>query len=270
MLSMRKVWAVVLATAVVSLTTVALAIPHGRHSPPATEPTSTDGTSLSIGRPNNGRLMNGALLPESEWLRYRSGDERFRYGTDELVAAVEIAAKHVMDAVPGARLTIGDISLHRGGRFRPHRSHRCGRDIDIAYYMVDADGSPAYAPRFVRFANDGTSRDHEYDTHLDDARNWELVSSLLSTQITSVQYMFVSHAIEQRLLDQARRVGADEELIARAETVLDQPRAGGRHDDHLHLRVYCDPDDRPRCVDPPPYHAWRPPDREAPQLAVAF
>jgi penicillin-insensitive murein endopeptidase len=254
--------------AVGSLTSAAFATPRGTRSRRAEPEVSSDGTSLSVGRPHRGRLLNGALLPETPWVRYRSGTDRFRYGTDELVTALEIAAKHVSDRLPGARLTVGDISVRRGGRLRPHRSHRNGRDVDVAFYMSDAEGAPVYAPRFIRVRNDGTSRESGVEARFDDARNWELVQSLLTSELVSVQYAFVSRALEQRLIEEGRRRGAGEDLLARAETVLDQPRAGGRHDDHFHVRIYCDRDDRPRCVDPPPYHAWRPTPAEAPQLAL--
>jgi penicillin-insensitive murein endopeptidase len=217
-----------------------------------------DGTSVSVGRATRGYLRNPSLLEESNWLRYRSGDARFRYGTDEMVRALEQAAKQVANELPGAELIVGDISRERGGRFTPHRSHRAGRDVDIAFYMRDADGAPVYPDRFVRFDGHGKSRITELGLSFDDARNWELVESLLTSEDLIVQYAFVSRALKRRLLVEGRRRGASEEVLMRAETVLQQPPRGGRHDDHFHVRVYCDANDKPVCIDRAPFHAWHP------------
>ena len=34
-------------------------------------------------------------------------------------------------------LPVGDVSYRGGGRMRPHRSHKDGRDIDAGYYFKD-------------------------------------------------------------------------------------------------------------------------------------
>jgi penicillin-insensitive murein endopeptidase len=47
------------------------------------------------------------------------------------------------------------------------------------------------------------------------------------------------------VLDAARAEGAPPELIAAAAAVLRQPTAGLAHDDHMHVRLYCAPGDRP-------------------------
>jgi hypothetical protein len=53
---------------------------------------------------------------------------------------------------PGARLSINDISLSKGGLFdwqtnwvKPHQTHRKGTDVDINQAPVDANGT-ALAP----------------------------------------------------------------------------------------------------------------------------
>ncbi|MCS6799041.1 MAG: penicillin-insensitive murein endopeptidase [Myxococcota bacterium] len=210
--------------------------------------------STSIGRTNRGRLEGGVLLPPSASLRWRNEVATTRWGTRELVALVEDAAEHVSRTLPGAQLVVGDLSRQGGGRFRPHRSHRNGRDVDIAFYMLDAQGRPAYAPRFVRFRGDGSERGGT--RRFDDARNWELVARLLTSPAAHVQWIFVSRPLEERLLAEGRRRGSSSELLARAAAVLDQPSRGGRHDDHFHVRIYCAADDRPRCIDEPPFHPW--------------
>jgi len=254
----RKSFAVTLIVALGLVASAALAIPPRGERARARRVVIEDGTSVSVGRATRGRLRNPALLEESDWVRYRNGDERFRWGTDEMIGALEQAGKHVSAEMPGSHLTVGDISRERGGRFRPHRSHTAGRDVDIAFYINDEDGAAAYPERFVRFNGHGKSRISDLGLVFDDARNWELVSSLLTSGDVIVQYAFVSRALKRRLLREGRRRGASEEVLARAETVLQQPPRGGRHDDHFHVRVYCDLGDKPTCRDRAPFHAWHP------------
>jgi penicillin-insensitive murein endopeptidase len=211
--------------------------------------------SISVGRHNAGRLLHGRELRESEHLRLKRPHGDQHHGTDELVMLLERAASEVARQFPGSRLTVGDLSRRRGGAFRPHRSHRTGRDVDIGFYIVDTAGQPVYVDRFYDFRADGTTRAHA-EWRFDDARNWALVAALVSQNEVPVQHIFVARWLRERLLAYARAIGAPAEVIARAEVVLDQPSRGGRHDDHFHMRIYCSADDRPRCVDEPPFHPW--------------
>jgi hypothetical protein len=52
------------------------------------------------------------------------------------------------------------------------------------------------------------------------------------------------------LLEHAAKIGEPEALIARVRKTLKQPGDSARHDDHLHVRVYCSPADKAYgCVD---------------------
>ena len=248
---MNKFSVVLLCWALGLVSTAVASTPRGRRARRGSDP-----TSLSIGTPSRGRLQNAALLSESDYVRYRSGTDVFRYGTDEMVYALEQAGKEVAARAAGASLTVGDISQRRGGRFRPHRSHRNGRDVDVAFYMTDTDGGVAYAERFVRFRRSGSARDRDLPLRFDDARNWAFLASMLMSDKAPVQHVFVSNDLKRRLLTEARRQGASEELLDRAQRVLRQPSSGGRHDDHFHMRIYCAPGDRPRCRDSAPFHPW--------------
>lgn len=223
---------------------------------PRAEAPSSEG-SVSIGRHNSGRILQARRLLESEHVRLKRPESDTAWGTDELIGLLERAAAHVAERVPGSRLTVGDISRRRGGRFAPHRSHRSGRDVDIGFYIVDGAGQPVYTDRFHDFRGDGTTRS-DPGWRFDDARNWALVEAMVTDLEAPVQYMFVWRPLRQRLLDHAASIGAPEELLERAAIVLDQPSRGGRHEDHFHMRIYCPPRDRPRCLDEPPFHAWVP------------
>jgi penicillin-insensitive murein endopeptidase len=221
----------------------------------AREAERSDPSSVSVGRHNRGRLVHGAELFEGEHLRFKSADTDHHHGTDELVAALHAAADRVWERLPGARLTVGDLSRPAGGRFRPHRSHQSGRDVDVGFYIVDLEGDPVEARRFMDFGPMGTTR-REPSWRFDDARNWTLVAHLLTQTDAPVQYLFVSRELRRRLLAEGARQGAEPELLARASEVLYQPPRGGRHRDHFHLRVYCDARDLPRCRDDGPHHPW--------------
>src|SRR5689334_10358262 len=156
------------------------------------EPIPAGAGSVSIGHPNRGRLVHGVLLPESESLSYRSGSPDTRWGTTEMVDALHRAANTVERLVPGAHLSVGDISRHNGGRFSPHHSHRNGRDVDIAFYWLDQEGQPVYPNRFVDALPDGTSRSWPEAIRFDDARNWALISTLVADDSARVQYIFVA------------------------------------------------------------------------------
>lgn len=211
--------------------------------------------SVSIGRHNTGRLLHGRELVDSEHVRLKHRDGDQHHGTDELVALIERAAAAVAEQFPGSRLTVGDLSRRRGGRFRPHRSHRSGRDADVGFFITNAAGELQYVDRFYDFRADGTTRASP-EWRFDDARNWAFVAAMVGQDEVPVQYVFVARWLKQRLLDHAAAIGAPAELIERATAVLDQPSRGGRHEDHFHVRIYCPREDLPRCQDDPPFHAW--------------
>lgn len=216
--------------------------------------------SLSIGRANRGRLRNGVQLQESELIRFKNGSpEHTRWGTAELVGMLERAAAHVARVLPGGRLTVGDLSRRNGGWFRPHRSHRSGRDADIVFYTMDEEEAPLEPITFVRYGRSGRGRGHHgQGTRFDDERNWELVAAMLTDRVAEVQYVFVSRRLRARLLETGERRGAAPDLLEKASIALEQPRRGGRHDDHFHVRIYCPADDLPRCRDTPPWRPWHP------------
>ena len=55
-----------------------------------------------------------------------------------------------------------------------------------------------------------------------------------------VQWVFVSRGLKARLLRHAIATQASPEAIFRASLVLQQPRSSSPHDDHFHIRIYCD------------------------------
>jgi penicillin-insensitive murein endopeptidase len=202
-------------------------------------------------------------LETSPHLAFKESSRETRFGTAELVGLLHRVAARVASQAPGARLHVGDLSREGGGRFGPHRSHRSGRDADLGFYLVDAAGSPVLTPRFHDIRRDGTSR-QDPSIRLDEARTWQLVEALVTDQEAPVQFIFLAHHLEERLLAEGRRQGASEELLARVDAVIEGDR---RHSNHMHVRIYCPLDDVPRCDEEPPFHAWV--DRSAARAAMA-
>ncbi len=216
--------------------------------------------SLSIGLAWRGQLRDGVLLRESDHVRYageyRDGG-RF-WGTSELVRLLERSAAQVARRLPGARLTVGELSARSGGRIAGHRSHQSGRDADLSFYMTDADRTPYHPFAFAAFDRHGVGLPPNESLRFDDARNWELVARRGADPDARLQYIFVADTIRARLLRTARTRRAPRRVVARAEALMVQPSHGHPHRNHFHIRIYCPPADRPRCEDREPFHAWYP------------
>lgn len=216
--------------------------------------------SKSLSFPWEGRLKNALKLQASEYVRhvneYATGGHF--YGTWELVQLIERASRRVAFRMPGPRLSVGELSRQGGGEIPGHHSHENGRDVDIGFYMTLADGRPYHGFAFADFSANGVGTGPNHMLRFDDARNWELLAKLISDSEARVQHIFVSEAIQQRLLNEGRRRGATAGLLARAKTVMTQPTEGHPHRNHFHVRIYCAPADRPGCKDRPPYYPWYP------------
>jgi murein endopeptidase len=108
--------------------------------------------SLSLGRPDNGRLVRGVRFPAQgttffTWdpLLHRSPDRPWRrYGNDRLVRIVLRVVAGYARAHPDApRVGIGDLSRPHGGYFGPkHVSHQSGLDVDVYYPRLDRRERP--------------------------------------------------------------------------------------------------------------------------------
>lgn len=211
-----------------------------------------DGTNVSVGKPSGGYLVAGRRLPDSgegfttkEVWRARG----VRYGTDELVDLLVAVGRQLAQS-PGEKLVVADLSIRNGGEAkRWHRSHQSGRDVDLVYFMRDAEGRPMEADAMRVFDQNGVARDGSGIT-IDIPRTWELVRSLITAREAIVQWVFMYQPIANKLLEHAIAKGEPEHLIVRAQLVMKQPGDSAPHDDHIHVRVYCTERDRAYgCVD---------------------
>ncbi|MGD8860904.1 MAG: penicillin-insensitive murein endopeptidase [Myxococcales bacterium] len=216
--------------------------------------------SRSVGLVTDGRLERGMRARQSEYIRYVGEYEpggKF-FGTWELVQLIERAARRVAFRLPGARLSIGELSRPHGGRIDGHRSHESGRDVDIGFYTTLPDGTPHYTYAFADFDHRGVGVAPNDYLRFDDARNWELVAKLVADGEARVQYIFVANELKYRLLREGQRRGAPRAVLERAKAVMVQPAHGHPHRNHFHVRIYCPPADQHVCKDRGPFWPWYP------------
>jgi murein endopeptidase len=188
---------------------------------------------VSIGTPNRGRLSGGVQLPESDLYKVRRPEESF--GSSHTIHEIQEAIATFRDG-SGYRgeLLIGAISLERGGRFRPHRSHQSGRDVDIRLPKKPGADAKSNVP-----------------TDIDWDAAWKLVEAFVEQG--DAEYIFLDYSRQKRLYDAAKRAGASDSTLDKA---IQYPRARStnhgvvRHAEghliHIHVRVQC-PRDQARC-----------------------
>jgi penicillin-insensitive murein endopeptidase len=232
------------------------------------------GLTGSVGMPNLGVQTGAVELPEQG-----KGFERYRpkgknhWGRPRLVSALTRIAGEIDAELPGGVLVIGDVGARSGGQIPGHASHRSGRDVDLLFYALTPAGAPIASPGFVRYEADGLAvvQGSEDYVRLDVAREWLLVKKLVNDREIGVQFLFISRPLEALLMDYARSRGEPLELQYRAQTVMLQPGDSLPHDDHLHLRIACSPDEiQSGCSGGGPYWEWLPALPETRQLDQAL
>lgn len=217
----------------------------------------------SIGMPHQGVQTGAVELPVrgTGYVRFRPKSPNY-WGNPRLVSAVERAAAAVHHALPeGPPLVVGDLSARHGGKIPGHNSHRTGRDVDLLWYVTTPAGAPIRNPGFIRVESDGLAKvlDTGDYVRLDLERQWLLIRELILDDHALVQWMFMSRELEALVVDYARARGEDLELVWRAETVMLQPGDSAPHDDHIHLRIACTPEEAVvGCAGGGPYWEWLP------------
>lgn len=207
----------------------------------------SDGTSISVGKPSRGRIVDGVRLPDRgegfmtrETWRTRGN----RFGTDELVDLLTAVSRRVAPKNDGIRLVVADLSGKGGGDSSQwHRSHQSGRDVDLLYYVKDKTGKAVENDAMHVFRGDLVAADGSGLT-VDIPRLWNLVRELLTAPEAPVQWVFMYQPIANALVEHAVKIGEPEALVERARKACKQPGDSAPHNDHMHVRVYCSFADR--------------------------
>jgi murein endopeptidase len=213
---------------------VSPAVPTGRDAFPVI---AVAPGGCSIGTPTRGHLRNGVQLPENPKL-YTVRNPEHSWGTSLAVESLQHGMAIFRQQTHFSReIWICDMSMHGGGRFRPHRSHTSGRDVDIRLPLrggVPADTIP------------------EDPSVVDWDAAWQLVKSLVATG--QVHYIFLARSRQVPLYKAALHAGETEAALAelmqypgRGRNTLLRHSAG--HTKHIHVRWKCAPDET-QCVDP--------------------
>lgn len=194
----------------------------------------------SIGRPDHGYLRKPTRLPRSSQY-YRRRVER-TYAVANLIDHTLNAIASVHDRFPKAhRLAIGDLSDEDGGSLSGHASHQSGRDIDIGLFYRQVPAG--YPEEFVVATK----------SSFDAAATWALLESLVATtgQAGGVEKVFVDYELQGWLYAEARKRGWSKTRLVDVFQYPDGKSAKHgvirhvpKHDDHLHVRFACLPDDR--------------------------
>jgi penicillin-insensitive murein endopeptidase len=256
-------------TSAVQAPVVAAVVAAPPAPPPAPDPVAEllalgGDHSTSVGAPGNGSLIGGVALPDGGpgFMHNPKRPTEARYGSVELVQAIVRAAAVVEHELPGSGLVVNDIGLEHGGRIAQHGSHENGRDADILFYVLDRDRKPLPSVG-VPIEPDGTGYDYK-DLHdpndnvlvrLDAPRTWRFVQALIEDRGDQLQRIFLVEHVRAMLLAQAERVHAPKNTRELFEAATCQP--GTPHDDHMHVRLYCTPEDMAAgCLDKPPIYPW--------------
>ena len=207
--------------------------------------------AVSVGHPNEGRLLGGARLDDSlPFLRAVSicpGVDA-QWGLPILVRMIERAARAVAKRYPGSVLNVGDISRKQGGEIGGHHSHESGRDADIGFYVADAKGSPMDTRSFFKFEASLATKQMP-GARFDVARNWLLIQHMLTDPAARVSHIFIAEPLRQSLLAHARSQGVSRALLNRAAVVMMQPSGSLPHDDHIHVRISCPQSMAGECIE---------------------
>lgn len=218
--------------------------------------------SRSLGYAWRGRLLRGVKVSPTAHLRHvpEYVPTGHFFGAFQLVQLLHRAAQRVSVRLPGARLSVGELSAEGGGNLAGHASHESGRDVDLGFYMLDGREKPYHGFAFASFDGRGRGRAPNQGLRFDVARNWELVARLVTDGEARVQYIFVSESLRALLLQYAEQQAVAKVVRDRVARVMVRPPDRHPHDNHFHVRVYCGPHERPKCQDEAPYWPWYPGD----------
>lgn len=124
-------------------------------------------------------------------------EPKWSWGRPVAIRTIEAVADAIHGAFPGSAMVVGDLSFKRGGRFRPHTSHRGGLDADVGFFLPEE-------PFTIKFT-------HKKPSQIDARRNWFMVRQFIESG--RVSRILVDWYIQSALYDAAKSEGATEEKL---------------------------------------------------------
>jgi len=210
----------------------------GKLEAPSSSPTFTvDKKAVSVGKPNDGRLVDGLQLPASP--QYVRRTAHAMWGSGLTIASLQQAiVSFRRDTDYTGALVLSDISLRGGGVFSPHRSHQTGRDVDI--WLPTREG--VFKPEHLD--SGGNKPRRPMFDEIDWDATWGLLRALIQTG--AVEFVFLDSRHQQHVVQAAVSMGAtQEELDAwfqwpRSPTsTVGIVRHSAAHLSHVHVRFKC-------------------------------
>lgn len=200
-----------------------------------------DEESVSVGGVADGRIEGAHVFPP--WgegyttysvlgaaLGRQYVDGRVR---DALLEAFAVRAR----AEPGRVFVVGETGWPRGGRFRPHRTHRNGRSVDL-FVPLRGDGGPIPILGTWPWNKFGYSLEFDERGRLGDASiDFEALAALLleierqaSARDLRIEKIIITPEYVPLLLEteSGRRLGRLADVITRKPVWV-------RHDEHIHI-----------------------------------
>lgn len=223
---------------------------------------SSEGRSASVGTVTAGYIAEAVevtMTGDHHRVMDKVAPRNTRFTTREMADVLMCAAARVANEHPGRVLQLGNLSRQTGGPLPWSVSHHNGRDADVAFYALDAQGRPASMARLYHFDHNGESTDAPEALTYDVAANWTLLRSLVECAGDDLQYLFIASWLSWPALHYAAKHKVDKKLIAKVAAKVHQPKKAMPHNDHVHVRIGCSTADRQEgCVDASraPQSAW--------------
>ncbi|MCA9661267.1 MAG: penicillin-insensitive murein endopeptidase [Myxococcales bacterium] len=194
-----------------------------------------DFVSESVGYAGDGSLVGGVPMVDGPGRILRMEPWK-SYATVHNIAVLDGILRQWGKRFPEDRpLLVGNMSAAKGGRLKPHSTHRSGRDVDLSYPQKIVPGEEEYNWREMDERN------------LDADRTWALLELLVESG--EVELVLIDSKLQKLLYDHAIKTGR----VAKGELGfwLEYPRRPGSvetivrhhpgHVDHLHVRFKCQP-----------------------------
>ncbi len=195
--------------------------------------------SESVGAPHRGRIVGampmpngpGRIITAERWKTWAT-----RPTVEQLDRVLRRWAKRFPDGPP---VLVGNLSDRDGGPLAPHKTHQSGRDVDLSY-IATWDGNSRVVWQKMNANN------------LDAAKTWSLLKMLVAH--ADVEAIFIDRSIQKLLLKHAKTHGTVRgnrlaewlEVAAGKNPKEALIRHVPGHDDHIHVRFACRPDEK-RC-----------------------